>query len=127
MDWIGILAGTATGAFIAWSLARSAGASRVAGLEAERDAARAEGEKLRAAFGAAQAAQAGLQARLEEREKAEAQRRAAESEQKKQLEDAFGRLAQDALANNSAQVAATAEARFKPLKDQLDALQKSIA
>lgn len=124
MEWIGIIAGTAVGAFIAWTLARSAGATRAAGLEAERDAARADGEKLRAALGSAQAAQAGLQARLEEREKAEAQRRAAESEQKKQLEDAFGRLAQDALAKNSAQVAATAEARFKPLKDQLDVLHK---
>lgn len=124
MEWIGILAGVAAGAFMGFLLARSGAGARAATLEAERDAARADGDKLRSALSAAHSAQAALQARLEERERAEAQRRAGEAEQKKQLEDAFGRLAQDALAKNSAQVAATAEARFKPLKDQLEALQK---
>lgn len=124
MEWIGILLGVVVGAATAWTLVRASIGARAASLAAERDAARAEGETLRAALSAAQAAQAGLQARLEEREKAEAARRASEAEQKKQLEDAFGRLAQDALAKNSAQVAASAEARFKPLKDQLEALQK---
>jgi DNA recombination protein RmuC len=124
MEWIGILLGVVVGAATAWTLVRASIGARAASLAAERDAARAEGETLRAALSAAQAAQAGLQARLEERETAEAARRASEAEQKKQLEDAFGRLAQDALAKNSAQVAASAEARFKPLKDQLEALQK---
>ncbi|MFN9787291.1 MAG: DNA recombination protein RmuC [Planctomycetia bacterium] len=124
MEWLGILVGVAVGAATAWTLVRASVGAHASSLAAERDAARAEGETLRAALSAAQAAQAGLQARLEEREKAEAARRASEAEQKKQLEDAFGRLAQDALAKNSAQVAATAEARFKPLKDQLEALQK---
>lgn len=124
MEWTGILAGVAVGAATAWVLVRASGGARAATLALERDSARAELATLRAAASAAQAAQAGLQARLEEREKAELQRRASEAEQKKQLEDAFGRLAQDALAKNGAQVAAAAEARFKPLKDQLEALQK---
>ena len=124
MDWIGILAGVVVGALVAWSFGRGAAQARLAVLERERDEARNDAAQVRAALASAQSAAAGLQARLEERERAEAQRRATESEQKKQLEDAFGRLAQDALAKNSAQVTATAEARFKPLKEQLDALQK---
>lgn len=108
--------------FLLATLALGVG-SLVGWIVAAQRAARARAE-LEQRLAQSNEARTRLETQLAERERAEERARASEAERKKQFEDAFGRMAQDALAKNSAVVTAAAEARFKPLAQQLEALQK---
>lgn len=112
------LAALAAGLALGWIFAQRAARAAAAGLETERDEARAE--LARAASRAAAA-----EARAEEKDKAIALQRQTAEQLKKELETSFQALAGAALQRNSEQLLTVAGQKFAPFDEQLKQLRRA--
>ncbi len=128
-----LVAGMAAG----WALAHARGATHSATAVAERDAARADIQTLRAErdrmaaeSGAAQNAAADAYARLETERASAAEKLVLLQRAEVSLKDAFARLSQEALTRNNTQFLEAADDRFaragKPLTETLGKVEQQL-